>query len=92
MKIKFPKQPVCEQCGQNTAMAFCYLGSEEGWKFCCHCTDNLDRYYVELDRFFKRAASSVDWLAHLQGKHWMDWNNFMDMMVRFRAATQSYSQ
>jgi hypothetical protein len=92
MKIKFPKEPMCEQCGQHSPVAFCYLGPDQGWKFCCHCTDNYDWYYVLLDRFFNSPASTTDWLAHLHGKAWMDWDNFMDMMMRFRSETGSFSQ
>jgi hypothetical protein len=90
--IQFPKEPVCEYCGQNTAFAFCYLGSEIGWKFCCDCTNARDQYYMRFDSFFNSPASTVDWLAHVHHKSWMDWGNFMDMIVRFRAATGSFSQ
>lgn len=62
-KINFPKEPICEQCGQHSPVAFCYLGPENGWKFCCHCTDNDDWYYIMLDGFFNSPASTVDWLA-----------------------------
>ena len=92
MKIKFPKEPLCEQCGQQPPIAFCYLGTEDGWKFCCHCTDQDDQYYILPEKFFRSHASMVDWLAHLHSKAWMDWDNFMDMIARFRTATGSFSQ
>ena len=90
MEIKFKQAPICEQCGKNPAISFCYLGKSEGWKFCCICTDNNNKYWIDFNRFFKSPASVIDWLAHMNEKTWMDWSDFMNMIDRFRAATDSY--
>lgn len=31
-----------------------------------------DRYFIE-----KQRISEKDWIVHLQGKRWMDWNEFI---------------
>jgi hypothetical protein len=58
--------------------------------FCCECTSEKEVYYIEFHRFFASPAATVDWLAHMHEKSWMDWPDFMAMMHRFRAATASY--
>lgn len=45
-----------------------------------------------FEDFFRSPAATVDWLAHMHEKAWMDWVDFMDMMYRFRHATNSYFQ
>lgn len=34
---------------------------------------------------------TVDWLAHMHPKQWMNWSDFMDMVKRFRVATDSFN-
>ena len=89
---RFKKDPVCEVCQKNPAMSFAYIEDQDGsrWKFCCECTSDNESYYIVFDKFFGSAPSVVDWLAHMHGKNWMDWNDFMDMMTRFRIATSSF--
>jgi len=95
MKVVFRKTPMCEVCGRRPAVSFSYFGRAvdsrlRGWKFCCECTDGKEEYYVPIDEFFASPIATVDWLAHLSEKVWMDWDGFMDMMWRFREATGSY--
>jgi hypothetical protein len=96
MSVKFPKAPKCELCKKKSAIAFWLLRSDSGksrWKFCCNCADEQDDIYViMLDRFFHSPASTVDWLAHINEKKWMNWSDFIAMIDRFREATQSYEQ
>jgi hypothetical protein len=60
------------------------------WMFCCECTSDSDIYYIEFERFFGSPKAIVDWLAHVHHKPWMDWEDFMDMMYRFREETGSF--
>ncbi len=61
------------------------------WQFTCDECANSG-YQVETWRFFHSPASTVDWIAHLHEKSWMDWDDFALMMWRFREATQSYGK
>lgn len=94
MSLQFSKVPMCEECGENPAVAFCLLQKDNGschWEFCCHCTDERDLYPIDFESFFGPPASTVNWLAHMNEKvgGLMNWNDFMTMMERFRAATGS---
>lgn len=89
----FPRTALCEVCGENPATSFSCLNIKKGeWVFSCDCTAGKEDYYIPLDRFFKSPAATVDWLAHLAKKSWIDWPSFMRMIERFRAATDSYGQ
>ena len=93
----FKQNPVCEVCGKDTASAFVFIqnpvGSWKGsWKFACKCTTQQESYYVAIDKIFKSPPATVDWLAHLAEKDWVNWNDFMRMMHRFRQATKSFGQ
>ena len=52
------------------------------------CPDN---YIILFTRFFKSPAATVDWLAHLAEKGWIEDNAyaFFEMMENFRTATGS---
>lgn len=89
----FPRTPLCEVCGENPAMSFSCLNIREGkWVFSCDCTVGKEEYYIPLGTFFESPAATVNWLAHLAEKSWIDWSSFMQMMKRFRAATNSYNR
>jgi hypothetical protein len=97
--MKWKHQPFCEVCGDEPATSFSYVNitktgapGKGRWVFAGACTTESERYYMEFKRIFKSPASTVDWLAHMHEKNWMDWNDFMDMMDRFRAATESFNQ
>jgi hypothetical protein len=90
----FKKKPICEMCGKNEATSFSFIwrdqeASEGDWKFVCECTASSVRYFIPISDFFSRPAATVDWLAHMHEKSWMDWRNFMEMMYRLRKATDS---
>ncbi|HLP45076.1 MAG TPA: hypothetical protein VK469_03980, partial [Candidatus Kapabacteria bacterium] len=93
--INFKETPKCEVCKKNEATAFSFIKdySKEGekgqWKFSCNCTNSTERYYIMFEDFFSDPSKLVNKLAHMHQKTWMDWNNFMDMMTRFRAALSS---
>jgi len=82
------KSPSCELCQKEPATSFSCVDGR--WAFVGSCATNVETYYVQLNRFFASPASTVDWLAHLNEKKWMDWRSFMDMMRRFRTATDSF--
>lgn len=89
----FKQTPKCEACGSEDATSFSYVG-EPGkgrWIFSGACTSETEVYYIEVANFFGHPAASVDWLAHIHEKGWVNWNDFMDMMVRFRQATDSFN-
>ncbi|WP_353572496.1 hypothetical protein [Candidatus Albibeggiatoa sp. nov. BB20] len=90
----FQNKPICEVCGKSKAISFSYFvtnaDSGGNWKFTCECTKDDEDYYILLKDFFSSPASTIDWLAHINEKGWMNWNDFMNMMERFRHATDSY--
>lgn len=96
--IKFKTQPACEVCKENEATAFSYMGGfaeDRKWKFTCPCATNSNAhrealYSIPIDRFFSSPSATVDWMAHLQEKNWMNCADFMQMIQRFRRATGSF--
>jgi hypothetical protein len=91
----FNQKPICEVCRKKEATSFSFLTessdfSKGDWKFVCDCTAADESYDISINRFFANAPSTVDWLAHMHEKTWMDWSNFMEMMCRFRKATNSF--
>ena len=96
MKTRFDKTPLCEVCGKEQAISFSSMEKKAGritkWKFCGMCTSESERYYITFDRLFRSPGSTVDWLAHMHEKEGMDWQNFMEMMHRFRGATESFNK
>ncbi len=91
----FNKKPICEVCNKGEAVSFSFIEENpttgEGyWKYCCNCTSEREKYYIRFENFFDSPASTIDWLAHMHEKTWMSWTDFMDMMNRFRKATNSF--
>lgn len=97
----FKKAPMCEICNAKVATHFSLerpnttnheLIKEDGiWRFVCADEEDYNEmYHCEIENFFKTPIDTVDWMAHLHEKGWMNWNNFMDMMYRFRKETDSY--
>lgn len=91
----FKQEPACEICKAKTANSFVVIGDKDDsttwqWQFSCGCVPDNEIYRVEHSRIFASPAGTVDWLAHLHEKTWMNWKDFMDMMTRFRHATSSY--
>ncbi len=84
----FNKQPFCEVCLDEPATSFSWIGKK--WTFTGDCTRTTEDYYILFEQFFKSPEATVDWLAHMNEKQWMDWPDFMNMMDRFRAATNSF--
>lgn len=95
MNTKFRATPQCEACGKEEATSFSCMSLTNDkmtdWRFCGACTSETEYYYIEIDKFFGSPSSTVDWLAHMHKKVGMDWQSFMDMMHRFRHATNSYN-
>lgn len=90
----FKKTPICEECGKGEAVSFSFVGEyspigKGHWKFCCECTESTESRFIQIDQFFSSPSATVDWMAHMHEKTWMDWNDFMNMMTRFREATGS---
>ena len=97
----FRKKPMCEICKKKEATHFSLerpdttnheLIKEKGnWKFVCADEEDYNEMYSCLIKeFFKTPIDTVDWMAHLHEKGWMNWNNFMDMIDRFRKDTEGY--
>jgi len=92
----FKKKPMCEVCGEKEATSFSFIPTGNdldigNGKFTCECTSNEEKYYIPISDFFSSPSATIDWLAHLQEKPWVDWNNFMKMMDRFRTSTESFN-
>jgi len=82
--------PLCEECGASPSSSFSHFvdpaTNTGSWKFCCGCTSGKEDYYIEFSRFFGSQSETMNWLAHMDEKTWMDWHNFMQMVQRYRAA------
>ena len=90
---QFKTQPICEECENEPATAFTVSSFQNPeWKFTGDCTSDNDAYYIDFKRFFHSPDATVDWLAHMNEKNWMNWQDFMAMMHRFRESTKSYGQ
>jgi hypothetical protein len=63
---------------------------ENRWMFVGDCETDSGTYPVGIDRFFHNPSATVDWMAHLTEKRWMNWKDFMEMMRRFRRETDSF--
>lgn len=94
----FKKQPICEICSERHATVFVGFWSFSHtnmlrWKFVCtSCPDEPDEARsFSIDGFFSGPASTVDTLAHMHETGTMDWDSFMEMMRRFRSATNSFN-
>ncbi len=94
----FTNEPICEVCGKNKAISFSHFDANHnievsaGWKFVCMCTNDIEDYDVLISGFFDNPASTVDWLAHLKDKPWMDSDDFLEMIQRFRTSTASFGK
>ena len=81
------KASICEVCRAKPAVSFSFFfrdlnqGYGGDWKYCCGCTTETEDYYIPFNDFFPEEPH---WLAHLEEKGWMDWNDWNAMMVRFR--------
>lgn len=49
-----------------------------------NCTTKTEMYFVEFEKFFESPTETVKWLAHLEGKGWVNWDDFMRTMRRLR--------
>lgn len=90
----FNKKPMCEVCKKNEAISFS-LESEwqpnfesykrtGKWQFTCECNEENEQRHIRIDSFFKNPMETVDSLAHYHQKGFVNWDDFMNMMVRFR--------
>lgn len=84
MKQIFNKSPVCEACQSEPATSFSYFRNEDSWKFTGECTRETEDYYIQFERFFESPKETVDWVAHMSEKGWMNWADFAGMMHRLR--------
>jgi hypothetical protein len=80
---------LCEICNIKEAIFFSFNNNE--WEFTCELCDECPRYYAKISNFFKSKSATIDWLAHLSEKPWINWNDFMSMMHRYRKATNSFN-
>ena len=90
----FNKKPICEVCGKKEATIFTATPEADSnqWKFeCDEEHEDIAKYYVPIDQYFSTPCATVDWHGHLNEKTWMDWKDFMDMMRRFRQATNCFN-
>lgn len=92
----FNNKPMCEVCGEKEAISFSLESKwqdkadkykETGtWKFTCECNEHKEQRYIRIDKFFESPTETVDWMDHYHQKGFVNWDNFMEMMVRFRKA------
>lgn len=85
-------KPLCEICGRNAATVF--VGFRAGtdpnvkrWQFTCASESAPDETEsFSMAEFFSSPIATVDQLANLHESGRIDWQPFMAMMVRLRAA------
>lgn len=91
----FRYKPMCEICGKKKASHFTLerpntsdhlrIKREGKWRFVCEDEVGYNEYYaVSINRMFESPGETVDWMAHLNEKDYMNWDNFMEMIYRFR--------
>ena len=79
------KDIMCEFCEKKEAMSFMFSQQRSVNLACVNC--NVGFYAVEFEELFKSYEDFLDWLKHLQGKRWMNWEGFMerfDKIVSFQ--------
>lgn len=96
----FNKKPMCEICKKKEAISFSLQSEWQGspsnykhtgkWQFTCECNEKKEHRHIVIEDFFKSPSETVDQLAHYHGKEIMNWDNFMDMMIRFRKEINGY--
>ena len=89
---QWKKVPICEVCHHEPATSFSWFNKADEWKYCGDCGKETETYYISFTRFFRSPAATVDWLAHLSEKNWFKPADFLKMLHRFRAATESFGQ
>ena len=91
----FRYKPMCEICGKKEATHFSLerpdttdhlrIKEEGQWRFVCEDEEDYNEmYHVPISKMFESPSETVDWMAHLNEKGWMNWDNFMEMIYRFR--------
>ncbi len=90
----FNKKPMCEVCKKKEAISFSLECSWDEfqsdpkhygvWKFTCECNENKEQRYILINKFFESPTETIDWMAHYHLKEFVNWDKFMDMIVRFR--------
>lgn len=99
----FDKKPMCEICGNKKATHFtlerpdtcsdAIIKAEGRWRFVCQHEEDYNEFAnISIESFFKSPSATVDWMAHTHEKDWMNWDNFMDMIHRFRKSTGSFGK
>ena len=92
--MKFNKQPICELCEEAEATKF-MLNTDGIWSFICEkCEDDYDCLYQSdvIDYVCGSIGQTIDFLVSLDKDKntLMKWSEFMNMMFRFREATDSF--
>lgn len=92
----FNKKPMCEICNQNEAISFSLQSEWQSnfehykqtgtWQFTCECNEKKEQRHIDINKFFESPSETVDSMAHFHLKGFVNWDNFMDMIVRFRKA------
>jgi len=93
--LKFPKEPKCQICKIKEATTFVLAGQTydkaKWWFTCIECNVEYEKYYFNIDKFLNSPPSTIDWLSHLHQKNWINWDNFMDMIIKFRKESDSFN-
>lgn len=96
----FHKKPMCEICDKKEAISFSLESEWQSnyedykhtgkWQFTCECNEKKEKRHINIEDFFKSPMETVDQLAHYHEKGFVNWDNFMDMIVRFRKETHGW--
>lgn len=88
------KKPMCEVCAKKKAISFSLESTWQEnfeeykktgkWQYTCECNEKKEQRHINIDDFFESPSETVDQMAHFHLKGFVNWDNFMDMIVRFR--------
>lgn len=87
----FTSKPLCEVCGSRPATAFVGFRSAHNdkvsqWKFVCANEPADESEAFSIADTFASPSAMVERLAHLHQSGRVDWQPFMDMIVRFHSS------
>jgi len=95
MSESFEHEAPCELCGKKIATTFAYFDDHQPgrhWLFSCQCSDERQDYSIAIGDFFSNPAATMDGLAQLNKKPWMNWREFVAMLERFRTVNEVQSR
>lgn len=80
-----PNSPLRAEIMKRDKFTKRYFPKDEVLLTCHYCADESGIcYYVTFLDFGASPSEVIDWIAHLDGKQWMSWENFVSACKRMR--------